>query len=160
MTSYLFASPAGATLVFPGGQTCTIANTGGDGVRFRSDPSKNGTVLTTIPEGAIALVTNGPKDADGVTWYQLQYAGQSGWVDADQSNRNPSPTGGAWRSAVPSLLWPVGRTNGYVLVVGFTALPSADEATPHNNETVTVRVARKQPGREVSDTACHPTPRF
>jgi len=25
----------------------------------------------------------GPQDADGVTWYQVQYAGQSGWVDAD-----------------------------------------------------------------------------
>jgi len=60
-----------------------IANTDGDGVRLRSDPSKNGTVQTTVAEGSIVLITNGPKDADGITWYQVQYAGQSGWIDAD-----------------------------------------------------------------------------
>jgi peptidoglycan DL-endopeptidase LytF len=60
-----------------------IANTGGDGVRLRTDPSKSATVQTTVPEGAIVLVTDGPKDADGVTWYQVQYSGQTGWVDAD-----------------------------------------------------------------------------
>ncbi|MDQ6603931.1 MAG: C40 family peptidase [Chloroflexota bacterium] len=82
LTSSLLASPVGA-VIFPGGQTATIANTSGDGVRFRSNPSKNGNILATIPEGAIILVTNGPQDADGVTWYQVQYAGQSGWIDAD-----------------------------------------------------------------------------
>lgn len=81
-TSYLFASPAGA-VIFPGGQTAVIANTGGDGVRLRTDPSKSASVMTMIAEGAIVLITNGPQDADGVTWYQVQYAGQSGWVDAD-----------------------------------------------------------------------------
>lgn len=80
--SYLLASPISAMIV-PGGQTCTIANTGGDGVRLHTDPSKSSSVQTTIPEGAIVLVTDGPKDADGVTWYQVQYSGQTGWVDAD-----------------------------------------------------------------------------
>lgn len=82
VASYLFASPAGA-VIFPGGQTAVIANTDGDGVRLRADASKNAVVQTTIAEGAVILVTNGPKDADGVTWYQVQYAGQSGWIDAD-----------------------------------------------------------------------------
>jgi len=82
MTSYLFASPVGAVL-FPGGQTAVIFNTGGDGVRLRTDPSMSASVITMIAEGAIVLITNGPKDADSVTWYQVQYAGQSGWVDAD-----------------------------------------------------------------------------
>jgi peptidoglycan DL-endopeptidase LytF len=80
--SYLFASPISA-LIVPGGQTCVIANTGGDGVRLRTDPSKNASIQTTVPEGAIVLVTDGPKDADGITWYQVQYSGQTGWVDAD-----------------------------------------------------------------------------
>ncbi len=70
-------------MIVPGGQTCVIANTGGDGVRLRTDPSKSATVQTTVPEGAIVLVTDGPKDADGFTWYQVQYSGQTGWVDAD-----------------------------------------------------------------------------
>jgi len=82
LTSYLFASPAGA-VIFPSGQTATIANTNGDGVRFRVTPSKNSNILATVPEGAVVLVTNGPQDADGVTWYQVQYTGQSGWIDAD-----------------------------------------------------------------------------
>ena len=82
LTSYLFASPASA-VIFPGGQTAVIANTGGDGVRLRTDHSKSASVITMIAEGAIVLITNGPQDADGVTWYQVQYAGQSGWVDAD-----------------------------------------------------------------------------
>ncbi len=82
LTSYLFASPAGA-VIFPGGQTATIANTGGDSIRLRSDASKSASVITMLSEGAVVLITNGPKDADGVTWYQVQYAGQSGWVDAD-----------------------------------------------------------------------------
>ncbi|MGI8858320.1 MAG: NlpC/P60 family protein [Thermomicrobiales bacterium] len=82
VAAYLLASPIGAMIV-PGGQTCVIANTGGDGVRLRSNSSKSATVQTTVPEGAIVLVTDGPKDADGVTWYQVQYSGQTGWVDAD-----------------------------------------------------------------------------
>lgn len=82
LTSYLFASPAGA-VIFPGGQTATIANTNGDGVRFRTTPAKNSNILATVPEGAVVLVTNGPQDADGVTWYQVQYTGQNGWIDAD-----------------------------------------------------------------------------
>ena len=70
-------------MIVPGGQTCVISNTGGDGVRLRTDSSKNAAVQTTVPEGAVVQVTNGPKDADGITWYQVQYSGQSGWVDAD-----------------------------------------------------------------------------
>ncbi len=82
LTTCLFASPAGA-VIFPGGQTATITNTGGDSVRLRSDASKSASTLTMLSEGAIVLITNGPRDADGITWYQVQYAGQSGWVDAD-----------------------------------------------------------------------------
>lgn len=82
VASYLFASPA-AAVIFPGGQTAVIANTGGDGVRLRADASKNASVKTTLAEGAVVLITDGPKDADGVSWYQVQYAGQSGWIDAD-----------------------------------------------------------------------------
>jgi cell wall-associated NlpC family hydrolase/SH3-like domain-containing protein len=82
MTSYLFASSVGA-VIFPGGQTAMIANTGGDAVRLRSDASKSASVVTMLSEGAIILITNGPHDADGITWYQVQYSGQSGWVDAD-----------------------------------------------------------------------------
>ena len=70
-------------MIFPGGQTAVIANTDGDSVRFRSSPSKSGDVKGNIGEGAIVLITNGPKTADGTNWYQVQYNGQSGWVMSD-----------------------------------------------------------------------------
>ncbi len=82
LTSYVFASSASA-VIFPGGQTAVIANTDGDGVRLRANPSKSAAVQTTLSEGAVILVTNGPQDADGVTWYQVQSGGQTGWIDAD-----------------------------------------------------------------------------
>jgi cell wall-associated NlpC family hydrolase len=82
LATWLFATPA-AAVIFPGGQTAVIANTDGDGARLRSDPSKSASVQTTVAEGAVVLITNGPKDADGVTWYQVQFAGQSGWIVAD-----------------------------------------------------------------------------
>lgn len=78
----LFSHPA-AAVIFPGGQTAVIANAGGDSVRLRNSPAKAGDVKGTISEGAIVLITNGPKTADGASWYQVQYRGQSGWVMAD-----------------------------------------------------------------------------
>ncbi len=72
-----------AAVIFPGGQTAVIANAGGDSVRLRSAPAKTGEVKGTIPEGAIVLITDGPKTADGAAWYQVQYRGQGGWVMAD-----------------------------------------------------------------------------
>jgi len=80
--STLLSHPA-AAVIFPGGQTAVIANAGGDSVRLRSAPSKTGDVKGNIGEGAIVLITDGPKTADGAAWYQVQYRGQSGWVMAD-----------------------------------------------------------------------------
>lgn len=80
--SFVLARPA-AAVIFPGGQTAVIGNNDGDSVRLRSAPSKNADVKAMIGTGAVVLITDGPKDADGVTWYQVQYSGQSGWIDAD-----------------------------------------------------------------------------
>ena len=80
--TYLVAAPAGA-VIFPGGQTAVIANTDGESVRLRSAPSKSADVQAMVSEGAIVLITDGPKDAEGTTWYQVQFAGKSGWIAAD-----------------------------------------------------------------------------
>ncbi len=82
LTSYLFASPA-AAVIFPGGQTATIANTGGDGVRLRANASKSAQVQMTLKDGSVILITNGPKSVDGVSWYQVQAGDKTGWIDAD-----------------------------------------------------------------------------
>ncbi len=70
-------------VIFPGGQTAVISNTDGDSVRLRTAPSRNGDIKAMVGEGAVVLITDGPKDVDGITWYQVQYSGQSGWIDAD-----------------------------------------------------------------------------
>ena len=80
--SLLFTRPA-AAVIFPGGQTATITNSGGDSIRLRATPSKSGDITGNLGEGAIVLITDGPKSADGASWYQVQYSGQSGWVMAD-----------------------------------------------------------------------------
>jgi len=73
-----------AAVIFPGGQTAIIDNADGDTVRLRTQPNKNGDVRGNIGEGAIVLITDGPKrDSGGDSWYQVQYAGQSGWVMSD-----------------------------------------------------------------------------
>jgi len=80
--SLLITRPA-AAVIFPGGQTAVIANTGGDSIRLRATPSKSGDVKGNTGEGAIVLITDGPKSVEGASWYQVQYSGQSGWVMAD-----------------------------------------------------------------------------
>lgn len=80
--TYLVAAPAGA-VIFPGGQTAVIANTDGDSVRLRSAPSKSADVQAMVGEGTVVVITNGPKDAEGVTWYQVQFGDKSGWIAAD-----------------------------------------------------------------------------
>lgn len=81
--SLLFAESA-AAVIFPGGQTAVIDNADGDPVRLRSTPNKTGDVRGNIGEGAVILITDGPKRAsDGSSWYQVQFAGQGGWVMAD-----------------------------------------------------------------------------
>lgn len=80
--SFLLSHPA-AAVIFPGGQTAVITNAGGDSVRLRSTPSKSGDTKGNLGEGAVVLITDGPRNIDGVAWYQVQYNGQSGWVMAN-----------------------------------------------------------------------------
>lgn len=48
-----------------------ISNTGGDGLRLRTDPGLNGEVRLLGAEAEVFRVAEGPQDIDGFTWWYL-----------------------------------------------------------------------------------------
>ncbi len=60
-----------------------IAGTGGDGLRVRAEPGLQGQVLFLALEAEVFLVTDGPRDADGYTWWYLEAPAEKtrqGWA--------------------------------------------------------------------------------
>ena len=45
-------------------------------LNYRSEPGLSGTILGSVPQGALLCVTGGPQTADGYTWYRVT----EGWV--------------------------------------------------------------------------------
>jgi len=62
-----------------------VGDTGGSDLSFRAGPSTNHTRLKVIAEGAVLQVLDGPVEADGYVWWQLQDVsdGMVGWAVAD-----------------------------------------------------------------------------
>jgi uncharacterized protein YgiM (DUF1202 family) len=60
-----------------------------DFLNLRSNPGTDGSIRATLPQGIRLQVTDGPKDDDGYTWYEVTVLGDSdeaalvGWVAAD-----------------------------------------------------------------------------
>ena len=52
------------------------------GVNFRATPSMKGARLGSLNRYAMAMVI-GTKEVDGVTWYQVNYSGTTGWIHGD-----------------------------------------------------------------------------
>ena len=71
------AAPTAAT-----SKTALVKGTGGDGLNMRETPSKTGAKVTSIKDGEKVNVKDGPKDADGLTWYQIEYQGKTGWASS------------------------------------------------------------------------------
>ncbi len=62
----------------------TIADTGGNGLNLRKSPGVEAEWLHTASEGSVMKVTDGPRQSDGYTWWQLEYEqGKSGWGAED-----------------------------------------------------------------------------
>ena len=58
-----------------------VANTSGVGVRMRGGPSTDDTLLLVLGEGEVGLITSGPAEGSGFSWWELQLAdGTKGWV--------------------------------------------------------------------------------
>ena len=71
-----------------------ISGTGGDGLRIRSDASLEGAVQALGIESEVFQITDGPREADGYTWWYLTAPyedGPRGWAVANylQVIQNP-----------------------------------------------------------------------
>jgi hypothetical protein len=73
-----------------------VANTG-RGLVVRANPSKSGARLTVIPDGTKARVIDGPKAADGITWwkvdsYNSKDPSASGWCASTYLTPTSAPS--------------------------------------------------------------------
>jgi hypothetical protein len=73
-----------ATDLIVGGQA-QVSDAQGDNVNLRDAPSYSGAVLTSVPEGSIVDVLDGPvtDPADGTVWYFVNASGQPGYMISD-----------------------------------------------------------------------------
>jgi hypothetical protein len=63
-----------------------ISGTGGNGLNLREEPGINNKTLTIGMDSEMFLVKDGPRDADGYTWWFLQAPydeTRNGWAAAD-----------------------------------------------------------------------------
>jgi len=71
-----------------------IAGTGGEGLRLRASPSLNSDPLFLGYDSEVYLVTGGPTQADGYTWWYLTApydTARSGWAASNYLEFVPSP---------------------------------------------------------------------
>jgi hypothetical protein len=69
------------TGIYPGGQVRVDAS--GSRLRGRDTPGLSSNVVVMFEPGEILRVLDGPVDADGYTWWKVEYGGSSGWSAAD-----------------------------------------------------------------------------
>lgn len=67
------------------GADAEVADAQGDPVNLRDRPSYTGNVLTSVPEGWLVNVLDGPftDDLDGTVWYQVIANGRTGYMLSD-----------------------------------------------------------------------------
>lgn len=65
----------------PATKTATVKGTGSV-LNVRDTPSTKGKVVTTVKDGEKVNIKGGPKDGDGISWYQVEYNGATGWASA------------------------------------------------------------------------------
>jgi hypothetical protein len=88
-TSIPISSPSTAVPAMPEeiaiGIYVQVSDTGGSDLSFRAGPSTNLARLKIVAEGSVLKVLDGPVEADGYVWWQLQDVsdGMVGWAVAD-----------------------------------------------------------------------------
>ncbi|MFT4039170.1 MAG: SH3 domain-containing protein [Thermomicrobiales bacterium] len=67
------------------GADAEVADAQGDSVNIRDQPSYSGSVITSVPEGWLVNVVDGPftDDSDGTLWYQVVGNGLTGYMLSD-----------------------------------------------------------------------------
>lgn len=77
--------PAAPSETFIIGQLVIVAGTGGDGLRFRTQPGLSGTISFLAYENEVFRVEGGPQEQDGYVWWFLINPydnSKSGWAAA------------------------------------------------------------------------------
>ncbi|HMQ34914.1 MAG TPA: SH3 domain-containing protein, partial [Chloroflexaceae bacterium] len=64
-------------------------------LRAREAPGLQAPIVARIPEGSEVTLRDGPAEADGYTWWQVEAEGAAGWVAAG------SPEGVVFLEVVP-----------------------------------------------------------
>lgn len=94
LVSYLYCVDNPLRWTDPLGMKAQLAQyevTGGV-VNFRAESNLNADVLDTLPRGARAKDLGRRVTADGYTWANVQYNGQSGWMAIDYLRMIPQPS--------------------------------------------------------------------
>jgi hypothetical protein len=77
------AVPTAPTLIELG-VTVVVQGTLGAGLNLREQPSTYSKIVSNAPEGTALTVTDGPNEADGYVWWQVQAPdGTIGWGAAN-----------------------------------------------------------------------------
>lgn len=76
------------TDVFVEGDKVVVTGTEGAGLRIRVGAGTGYDRVKTVSEGTVLEIVGGPKEADGLTWYQVRdSANDTGWAAADYLQR-------------------------------------------------------------------------
>lgn len=65
------------------GDTVRVVNTDGQGLRARDIPNRDGKILFKFAENSTVQIIDGPKEADGFTWWKVRGTSGEGWCVAD-----------------------------------------------------------------------------
>lgn len=76
-------APSQANISLQIGDTVRVVNTSGQGLRVRDIPSREGKILIKFAEGSSVEIIEGPKQADGYTWWKVRGKAGEGWCAAD-----------------------------------------------------------------------------
>ena len=74
--SFAAAEPVQAPLAISVGGCAVVVNSGSGGLAVRATPSTSGTLIKRIPDGTKVKILEGPRSANGYTWWRHD---QGGW---------------------------------------------------------------------------------
>jgi hypothetical protein len=74
--------PEAPTTIGPGA-TVVVVGTGEAGLNVRQSASTEAEVVSSVPDGTEMTITGESQEADGFTWWPVEFNGQNGFVAAD-----------------------------------------------------------------------------
>ncbi len=115
-------SPSSPTTARPSGGRVQVANTDGQGLNLRVQPSTSATIAAVLPEGTILEVVGPDRQNEGRTWKNVRAAGDgSAWVAGEYvvpvSTPSPpssssAPPGSTRSASAPALATPTPAQRG------------------------------------------------